>query len=734
MQAIEYKGDFYSDAAIENPWPVYAALRGMGPVVYLSRLQNFALTQHSEVQMALRDDETFISSQGVAADQFGCEFLQGNTVASDAERHTLLRKAMAPPLLPGALKEVEQSILDTVRELIDRLLVEGEFDAIADLSRYLPLTIVRELVGLPDFGQERMLKWASAAFNVLGVQNERGVAALDAIAEMREFIATTDSPGILKEGSWTARIQELVKCDHLSAELAPFAIRDYINPSLDTTIAATGELIFQLGKNQQQWQMLRDNPHYLTGAVNEAVRLSTPIRSFSRHTSKDVEVAGVKIPRGSRVMLLFASANRDEKVFANPDCFDITRNTRLHLGFGSGVHMCVGMHLAQLEMKSLLQAMIERVDTIELGMPTRAMNNTISAFATIPCRFTPLQTISLEQTAKKNAVAEITKNAQLEVTVANRRVIADATLLLTLAPQPGKQLVPAEAGAHIDLYLGPDLVRQYSLTGRIQPDQYQIAVKLDKKSRGGSSYVHNSLHIGVNLLIGKPRNHFALQPSSIEGNPSGTVYLFAGGIGLTPLLAMAWELHLNVQPFELHVFSRTGAAIPFGDEFDCLPFAHNITVHLDNDKSTQQKKTLLPGKIANDISGADQLYLCGPAGFMEAVQGEALQAGLTAEHIYTEHFNAEIDSQGDTFTVVAKRSGVSVEVLAHMSILEALESAGVAVPSACQNGVCGSCLLPVLAGKPEHRDLVQTDVEKSQNEFIAACCSRSQTSTLELDI
>ena len=731
MQLPEYTGDFYADEAITNPWPVYARLRKLGPVVFFTQLENYALTQHAEVQQALRDDSRFISSKGVAADQFGCDFLQGNTVASDAERHNELRKAMAPPLLPGALKKLEASIESSASELIERLASRSGFDAIADLARYLPLTIVRELVGLPDFGQDRMLKWANAAFDVLGVQNCRGKHALDAISEMREFISRTDSADVLKPGSWTARIHELVEQKHLSPELAAYAIRDYINPSLDTTISATGELIYQLGKNPQQWQLLKENPEYITGAVNEAVRLSTPIRSFSRHTSTSVEIAGTVIPAHSRVMLLFASANRDEKVFPQSDKFDVSRNPRLHLGFGSGVHMCVGMHLAQLEMRSLLKAMLDQIESIKVGKSTRALNNTISAFASLECSFKRSSKRQPVVTQQKNK-AQSDEQSLLHATVLKREIVADQVISLTLTPSDGQNFPKATAGAHIDLHLCPGLTRQYSLTGCITSDQYKIAVKLSEDSAGGSTYIHEHCHEGKELLVGRPRNNFPLRINNNQSNAAFTC-LVAGGIGITPLLAMAWELHRAKRPFALHIFARTEDALPFRRDYKTMPFAEHIFSHVDTGGISSENKTFI-GNLVNSPTADDQMYICGPTGFIDKVKTESCSIGFKPESIFVEHFAADIDPEGEPFTVVAARSGITLQVTPEQSLLQALEHAGLHVPTACKNGVCGSCLLPVLEGTPEHRDMVQTDQEKAENKFITACCSRARSKTLVLDI
>jgi cytochrome P450 len=134
---------------------------------------------------------------------------------------------------------------------------------------------------------------------------------------------------------------------------------------------------------------LRREPAFIPNACNEAVRLGSPIRSLTRTVTTNFEIGGAVLPKGARVMMVYASANRDERKFPSPDRFDVTRANAGHLGFGNGIHMCAGMRLARLEMESLLKAMVARVSRIETGEPTLALNNTICSFATLPTRFTP---------------------------------------------------------------------------------------------------------------------------------------------------------------------------------------------------------------------------------------------------------------------------------------------------------------------------------------------------------
>jgi cytochrome P450 len=382
-----YDADFYSDEFILDPHPHYAAMRALGPVVWLPRHGNYAVTRYDEAREALRNHRVFSSAHGVAADQFGCDFMKGNTIASDPPFHDLMRTTMQKPLTPKALDSVQERIDASARSLVDRLLSLSTFDGMRELACHLPLTIVTELVGLPEDGRENMLTWAAGGFEIFGVQNARGAQGVETVKEMRRYILTKATPERLKPGSWTARIYELADQRAIPREICPLLVRDYIGPSLDTTIAAIGELIYQLARNPAQFELLRRDPRLIPNAANEAVRLCSPIRSLTRTLNDDCALGGARLPAGGRVMIVFASANRDERKFDNPARFDLTRARADHLGFGYGIHACAGMHLARLEMHSLLKAMIARVGRIEAGEPTIALNNTIRSFASLPVTF-----------------------------------------------------------------------------------------------------------------------------------------------------------------------------------------------------------------------------------------------------------------------------------------------------------------------------------------------------------
>jgi cytochrome P450 len=385
-EAPVYDEDFYSDEFIRDPYPRYAAMRALGPVVWMPRHGNFAVTRYREAREALRNHRIFSSGQGVAADQFGCDFMKGNTIASDPPFHDTMRNAMIAPLRPGAVELVRDRIEREAEHLVDALLRRETFDAMSELATHLPLAIVTELVGLPEDGRGNMLRWAAGGFDIFGVQNERGRRGVEIVKQMRNYILTKATPERVKAGSWTARIYEAAERGEIPREICPLLVRDYIGPSLDTTIAAIGQLIHQLGRNPSEYALLRENPSLIANASNEAVRLGSPIRSLTRTTTEDVDFGGVRLPEGARVMMIYASANRDERKFEHPDRFNVRRGGAEHLGFGNGIHMCAGMRLARLEMDSLLKALVDRVERIEVDEPTMALNNTICSFASLPAR------------------------------------------------------------------------------------------------------------------------------------------------------------------------------------------------------------------------------------------------------------------------------------------------------------------------------------------------------------
>ena len=720
MRLPEYDIDFYSDEFILDPIPHYAKMRELGPVVWLPQNQVYALPQYKECTEALRQPLKFISSQGVSLNPKVNDILKGSTLNSDPPAHDKTRSVTAAPLLPGALKEVEPRIRQAAEGLIDRLCERRQFDAISDFATYLPLTTVAELVGLPEKGQASLLKWASATFNLFANENERAKEAFDDLKDLRDFLDEYGKPEMLKPGGWAKRIFEVGPERGISLETCAQLMRDYINPSLDTTISATGQIIKMFADNPDQWAMLRAKPELVRNAIEEAVRLATPIRAFSRYVAEDCQIAGVPIAEGSRILAIYASANRDERKYENPDKFDITRDVHDHVGFGHGVHMCMGMHLARLEMVSLLEALMERVGTFEvISEPTIAMNNTIRAYASLPVRVK-----LLDKLAKKKVQTVSEQSPWLDVTISSCEQVGKNILSLSLSATDGTKLPSSEAGSHVDVHIKSGLIRQYSLSNNPnQSSSYRLGILKDDNSRGGSAWVHDNFKAGSQIRIGRPRNNFPLAEQAKHS------ILFAGGIGITPMLSMAHHLTNIGARFELHYCARSRENLAFFEEL--LGFGASIHFHLDDGPEDQK----LNIDTVLQKPGPDRhLYVCGPNGFMDFVVDAAARNNWVKETVHLERFGAEVDTDGAPFTLVAHRSGKTFEIQPGETISSRLIEASIDVQMSCQSGVCGTCLTKVIEGTPDHRDFVQTDLEKASNARITLCCSRSKTKRLVVDI
>ena len=383
-----YDVDLYSNEVVVNPYPHYRAIRDLGEAVWLEQHSMWAIGRHLDARNALSAHNIFISGKGVAANNLSNGNSPGNLLASDPPLHTHLRKVVSKPLHPKALARIKPRIEASAGSLIDRLLARKSFDGILDLAQFLPISIVSEMVGLPDAGRRNMLEYAAAVFDLFGVDNTRTEAALPIVIKMRKYLseqATRDK--VLPEG-WIAGLYDAVDLGLIKQEQVQTLMRDYLGPSLDTTIFAIGHLLHLFGQYPDQWKLLRQEPNRVGNAINEAIRLESPIRGFTRVLSQDYTIGGIKLFTGDRVLILYASANRDERRWDEPEKFDICRVLTDHVGFGYGIHQCVGMRLARLEMRSVLTAIIARVSKIKiLGAPVYAKNNVLRGLETLPIKF-----------------------------------------------------------------------------------------------------------------------------------------------------------------------------------------------------------------------------------------------------------------------------------------------------------------------------------------------------------
>jgi vanillate O-demethylase ferredoxin subunit len=303
---------------------------------------------------------------------------------------------------------------------------------------------------------------------------------------------------------------------------------------------------------------------------------------------------------------------------------------------------------------------------------------------------------------------------------------AEGILGIELVPlTPDTPLPAAEPGAHVDLHLGSGCVRSYSLTNPGERDRWTLAVNLDAQSRGGSKWIHESLRPGMTLEVDGPRNHFLLD----EAAPHSV--LIAGGIGVTPLLAMARRLTALGKPWTMHYAARSRAKMAYAETLRELAERAGARLHLRCDHEGDPPLNL--DEIVNTLPDAAHLYACGPAGLLNAF--EAAAARLERGRVHLERFAASQTAATEGgYTVKLARDGRSVPIVQGRSILDALIGIGLSPQHACREGTCGSCETRVLEGTPDHRDEILTDAERDEGTRMMICCSGSKSPLLVLDL
>lgn len=290
----------------------------------------------------------------------------------------------------------------------------------------------------------------------------------------------------------------------------------------------------------------------------------------------------------------------------------------------------------------------------------------------------------------------------------------------------GTALPNFEAGAHIDVHLKNGLTRQYSLSNcSSEKHRYVIGVLHDANSRGGSRCIHTEYREGDHLKIGEPRNLFEIHPQTKQA------VLFAGGIGITPILSMAYRLKFANIPFELHYFVRSREMIAFYGNLTEY-FGDQVHFHIQDQPDTECNMAEVLGQSSPDR----HLYVCGPTGFMQFVMSSAEQASWQSEQLHQEHFVAQkADTSNDeAFTIEVKGTGRRIEVLPEQTATEALIANGFDIPVSCEQGICGTCITRVVEGTPDHRDMFMTDEEHALNDQFTPCCSRAKTKNLVIEL
>ena len=380
--------EFFAD-----PFPTHERLREAGPVVYLDKWNVYGVARYAEVHAVLNDPATFCSSRGVGLSDFSKEKPwrpPSLILEADPPAHTRTRAVLSTVLSATVMKQLRGQFAAAAEARLDALLEKRRFDAIADLAEAYPLSIFPDALGLRPEGREHLLPYASLVFNAFGPPNELRKEAIERSAPHQAYVAEQCQRDNLTPDGIGACIHAHVDSGAITATEAPLLVRSLLSAGLDTTVNGIGAAVYCLARFPEQFQKLRNDPTLARNAFEEAVRFESPVQTFFRTTTRDVELSGASIGEGEKVLMFLAAANRDPRRWEAPDSYDITRRTSGHVGYGSGIHMCVGQLVARLEGEVMMAALARRVARIDItGEPKRLFNNTLRGLSSLPVEITP---------------------------------------------------------------------------------------------------------------------------------------------------------------------------------------------------------------------------------------------------------------------------------------------------------------------------------------------------------
>jgi cytochrome P450/ferredoxin-NADP reductase len=726
---VEY--DPFSQEFQADPFGVYRWMRDEAPVFYSEKWNWWALSRFEDVRAAATDPQTFLSYEGIdiddtAKDQSGPGFLPD----IDNPRHDQIRRMIQPQLLPNRIGQREGAVRRVVRELIDAWRRRGFVDLAQELAWPTPNEVFFDLLGLPAAraqGRDQLNRWIHELKD-----RQPGDSRLTPVAKAATAGIQAYFIDLLHERRARPRADLVTHIVTAEIDGVPFAEADFGAASevlglmmvlflggVESTSGLIGTLFKLLAEHPDQRAILQGNPALIPDAVEEAIRWATPLQLVGRTTSREVSRHGVTIPAGGRVVLVYGAANRDERRFSDPDRFDVTRGRFRHLGFGEGMHGCLGAPLARLEAKVALEEGLPVLGDYTITSPPERYRTTPNMYVwdhlnlAFPVAASTSFTVGVPRAARE---------FEADVRVERKETVADGVVALTLRPPGGGPLPPWSPGAHVDLILDGAPTRQYSLCGDPADHHvWRLGVLREQPGGGGSRFVHDRLRPGDTVRVRGPRNNFELLDSP-------RYQFVAGGIGITPMLPMIaaasaagadWQLLYGGRRRDSMAFLPELA--PYGDRVTVAPQDETGLLDLDAYLGSPQPGTLV--------------YCCGPEPLLAAVE-ERCRAwpprSLRVERFSARPLTEPVRTQG--FDVELARSELTLAVPPERSILDVVEAAGVGVLSSCAEGTCGTCETAVLGGLPDHRDSVLTEEERRAGDCMMICVSRACSARLVLDL
>ncbi|RKP50624.1 cytochrome P450/oxidoreductase [Trinickia fusca] len=742
--------DPFEDGYQQDPPEYVRWAREQEPVFYSPKLGYWVVTRYDDIKAVFRDNLTFspsialekITPTGPEANAVLASYgyaMNRTLVNEDEPAHMPRRRALMEPFTPEALKQHEPLVRRLAREYVDRFIDDGHADLVDQMLWEVPLTVALHFLGVPEEDMDMLRQYSIAhTVNTWGrPQPHEQVQVARAVGKFWQFAGKVlekmredpGNPGWMQYGIRKQKaLPEVVTDSYLHSMMMAGIVAAH-----ETTANATANALKLLLEHPDAWRDLCEDPSLIPNAVEECLRHNGSIAAWRRLATKDVTIGGVDIPAGAKLLIVTSSANHDERRFDDADCFDIRRdNAGDHLTFGYGAHQCMGKNLARMEMQILLDEFTRRLPHMRLAKQrfTYVPNTSFRGPEHLCVEWDPMLNPERADRAALTPRAAVRigePSAQAvtrTVTIASIDQAAHDIIRIRLEAPDGRALPRWTPGAHIDVECGSaGLLRQYSLCGDpMDARAFEIAVLREPNSRGGSAWLHAHAKVGLSLRIRGPRNHFRFDEQARKA------IFVAGGIGITPISAMAHRAKALGLDYELHYSGRSRASMVLLDE---LVQQHGARLHLyvsqEGTRNTLDALRVEPGT---------PVYACGPARLLDAL--ELASAAWPADSLRIERFASVLTPLDHThdqaFEVELEDSALQLTVPAGQTLLGVLRKHNVDVPSGCEEGLCGSCEVHVLAGEVEHRDAVLSKSERESNTRMMACCSRAKGGKLVLEL
>ncbi|MBX9608230.1 MAG: cytochrome P450 [Gammaproteobacteria bacterium] len=385
--------DPYDEALLRAPWDYYEALRAAGPVVWIPRYGVCVSGAIGVVEPVFRDWRRFCSSRGVGLADFAREppWRPPSLVLEvDPPAHTRTREVLARALSPKAVQALAPRFAAAATRHVERALAAGEIEAVRSLAAAYPLEAFGDAVGIEPDGREHLLTYGRMVFDALGPDNALRRASLADAAKVVPWIAARCAREALSPDGFGAAIHAQAAAGAVSSEEAALLVRSLLSAGIDTTVATLANLLYCFAVHPGEWQKLRAAPELAPAALDEVLRHTAPIHTFCRTATEAVTFEGCTVPVDCKLLCVMGAANRDPARWASPLVFDITRPARPHVAFGSGIHVCVGQHVARQEILAFVQVLLTRAARLEVtGEPAWQANHAVHSLASLPLRLVP---------------------------------------------------------------------------------------------------------------------------------------------------------------------------------------------------------------------------------------------------------------------------------------------------------------------------------------------------------